>query len=691
MSKQKILIVDDDNNIAELISLYLTKECYDTKIVNDGEEALHAFEHYNPNLILLDLMLPGIDGYQVCREIRTKSNVPIIMLSAKGEIFDKVLGLELGADDYILKPFDSKELVARVKAVLRRFQPAKTESVVELKCVEYPDLTVNLSNYSVMYNGHLIDMPPKELELLYFLAASPNQVFTREQLLDHIWGYEYIGDTRTVDVHVKRLREKIKDHETWSIATVWGIGYKFEVKGFIILCTFTQHAITHYAENREAQQLYRESVQIASGYADNYNKYSFSLQDFQKQMQSLGEYLSAQIWIMDNQGNILFDSTDESVGKNAANANYKTLKGFNTSDFGNRYYMTGNFYGSFSEKNLTVFSPITSNYRIHSYVMIHKTVSSITQNANGFMNIVFYTIEFVFLTALFLLLLFAHGFYRPLHRLTIVSESYAKGNFEPRTQIHRNDELGYLANTMDYMANELDTLEEDQRKFISNVSHDFRSPLTSIKGYIEAMLDGTIPPELQNKYLNIILFETERLTKLTQGILDLNRFGQHRGMMLDLTDFDINRMIKTTILTFEGTCSAKGLSFDLVLTGQKLYVHGDMSKIQQVLYNLIDNATKFSHNDASIKIETSIKNEKVLISVKDSGIGIPAESIKKIWDRFYKTDLSRGKDKRGTGLGLAIVKEIIQAHNEHINVISTEGVGTEFIFTLPLAKKEVQS
>lgn len=465
----------------------------------------------------------------------------------------------------------------------------------------------------------------------------------------------------------------------------------FVALGLIILCTFTQHAITHYAENREAQQLYRESVQIASGYADNYNKYSFSLQDFQKQMQSLGEYLSAQIWIMDNQGNILFDSTDESVGNDAANANYKTLKGFNTSDFGNRYYMTGNFYGSFSENTLTVFSPITSNYRIHNYVMIHKTVSSITRNANGFMNIVFYTVELVFLTALFLLLLFAHGFYRPLHRLTIVSESYAKGNFEPRTQMHRNDELGYLANTMDYMANELDTLEEDQRKFISNVSHDFRSPLTSIKGYIEAMLDGTIPPELQNKYLNIILFETERLTKLTQGILDLNRFGQHRGMMLDLTDFDINRMIKTTILTFEGACSAKGLSFDLVLTGQKLYVHGDMSKIQQVLYNLIDNATKFSHNDASIKIETSIKNEKVLISVKDSGIGIPAESIKKIWDRFYKTDLSRGKDKRGTGLGLAIVKEIIQAHNEHINVISTEGVGTEFIFTLPLAKKEVQS
>ena len=252
-----------------------------------------------------------------------------------------------------------------------------------------------------------------------------------------------------------------------------------------------------------------------------------------------------------------------------------------------------------------------------------------------------------------------------------------------------NDELGFIASTMNYMATELDTLEEDQRKFISNVSHDFRSPLTSIKGYVEAMQDGTIPPEMQGKYFDIILFETERLTKLTQGILDLNRFG-HRGILLDLADFDINQMIKTTILTFEGTCGKKGLTFDLVLTGQELFVNADMVKIQQVLYNLIDNATKFAYNNSSIKIETGMKNEKVLISVKDSGIGIPAGSINKIWDRFYKTDLSRGKDKKGTGLGLAIVKEIIQAHNEHINVVSTEGVGTEFIFTLPLSQKEVE-
>ena len=228
--KQRILIVDDDYNIAELISLYLTKECFETKIVGDGEEALRVFPEFQPNLILLDLMLPGIDGYQVCREIRHTSDVPIIMLSAKGETFDKVLGLELGADDYMIKPFDSKELVARVRAVLRRFQVKQPAVSSNEKCVTYPDLIINLTNYAVTYMGHQVDMPPKELELLYFLASSPNQVFTREQLLDHIWGYEYIGDTRTVDVHIKRLREKIKDNPHWSIATVWGIGYKFEVK-----------------------------------------------------------------------------------------------------------------------------------------------------------------------------------------------------------------------------------------------------------------------------------------------------------------------------------------------------------------------------------------------------------------------------------------------------------------------------
>ena len=212
-NKQKILIVDDDENIANLISLYLTKECYETRIEHDGQSALDAFKEYAPNLILLDIMLPGLDGYEVCREIRRESKVPIIMLSAKTEVFDKVLGLELGADDYIIKPFDSKELVARVKAVLRRYTeaPAPVEKKPDEKRVEYKDLIINLSNYEVIYKGKPVEMTP------------------REQLLDHIWGYEYAGDTRTVDVHIKRIREKIADTDQWSIGTVWSVGYRFEV------------------------------------------------------------------------------------------------------------------------------------------------------------------------------------------------------------------------------------------------------------------------------------------------------------------------------------------------------------------------------------------------------------------------------------------------------------------------------
>ncbi|MBO6162853.1 MAG: response regulator transcription factor [Eubacterium sp.] len=239
MDKPRILIVDDDENIAELISLYLNKECFDTEIAGDGETALTLVESYDPDLILLDIMLPGMDGYEVCQQIRRTKETPIIMLSAKGEVFDKVLGLKLGADDYIIKPFDSNEMVARVRAVLRRTQrteePAQTQqqnTASERKgdFVEYDRLIVNISNYTVTFCGKNIDMPPKELELLYFLASQPNMVFTREQLLNQLWGYDYMGDTRTVDVHIKRLREKLEGDFPWSIVTVWRVGYKFEVK-----------------------------------------------------------------------------------------------------------------------------------------------------------------------------------------------------------------------------------------------------------------------------------------------------------------------------------------------------------------------------------------------------------------------------------------------------------------------------
>ena len=369
------------------------------------------------------------------------------------------------------------------------------------------------------------------------------------------------------------------------------------------------------------------------------------------------------------------------------NAEPEVIPDFDVTDFGSKYYRTGTFYGHFDTETLSVFSPITVNYKVRGYVIIHKPVSSIVNLSNQLTNLSYQTFALLFLAAFVVLALFTWIVYIPIRKIAQGANEYASGNFEAKIDVHSNDEIGYLAASLNYMANELNTLEEDQRKFVSNVSHDFRSPLTSIKGYVEAMLDGTIPVEMQDKYLNIILFETERLNKLTKSLLELNKFGSH-GVMLDITSFDINHTIRMTVQTFEGTCMEKHISFNLILSGETLFVSADFSKIQQVLYNLIDNALKFSHANSAITIETTEKNEKVFVSVKDTGIGIPKDSIKKIWDRFYKTDLSRGKDKKGTGLGLSIVKEIIQAHGENINCISTEGVGTEFIFTLPLAKEQ---
>lgn len=265
------------------------------------------------------------------------------------------------------------------------------------------------------------------------------------------------------------------------------------------------------------------------------------------------------------------------------------------------------------------------------------------------------------------------------------ASEYANGDLSYRIPVKSEDEMGYLAKTLNYMADRINQNGEYQRTFIANVSHDFRSPLTSIKGYVEAILDGTIPPELQDKYLNIISHEADRLEKLTRSLLVLNDLDERKRMM-NIRKFDINDVIKNTANTFEVICSKKNIDLELLLSGRELFVEADMEQIQQVLYNLLDNAIKFSNDNSSINIETSVKNDKVFVSVKDHGVGIPKDSLSKVWDRFYKTDTSRGKDRKGTGLGLSIVKEIIKAHNQNINVISTEGVGTEFIFTLKKAK-----
>jgi signal transduction histidine kinase len=427
--------------------------------------------------------------------------------------------------------------------------------------------------------------------------------------------------------------------------------------------------------------MYQVATQIANTYAADLYNSETSLDAVHTQMVALSKYMdNATIWIINPSGRLVLDSSRViDQGKEIV------INGFDPTVLGSSYYTTGNFWGSFNEDVLSVFAPITANFKVQAYVVIHMPIAAIQNTANEFLNISYLMLILLFLLSLIILIFFTELVYMPLRKITKATEQYAAGNMSYEFSVESEDEMGYLAASLAYMAGEIARQEDDQKKFIANVSHDFRSPLTSIRGYLVAMQDGTIPEEMHGKYLGIVINETDRLTKLTNELLTLNNLNT-RGMLLDRTDFDINQVIRNVAESFGGTCIDKKIAIELVLTDEKMLVNADMSKIQQVLYNLVDNAIKFSHKDSSVKIETTEKHSKVFVSVKDSGIGIPKEDQKLIFDRFYKSDASRGKDKKGTGLGLAIVKEIIKAHEENINVISTAGVGTEFIFSLAKAK-----
>ena len=450
----------------------------------------------------------------------------------------------------------------------------------------------------------------------------------------------------------------------------------FGVFSFIIVSVFVPNMTTEHLIRDKAEALYQEATLISNQYASGLYSSETDLETVKDQLDSLAVYLDSTIRIINPSGLLVLD-TDYPINVD----DVIIIRNFDPTKTGESYYMINNFFDSFESDVLTVLAPITSEYKVKGYVTIHCDMLSIEESCSSLLSISYVTLIILLLLSLIILIFFTEMVYIPLRKITHATEQYAEGNMHYEFQVESDDEIGYLAACLNYMANQIASAEDDQKKFVANVSHDFRSPLTSIRGYLEAMLDGTIPPEMHEKYLAIVLNETERLTKLTNSLLTLNNLNT-KGMLLELTDFNINQVIRNTAASFEGTCRKKTIAIELVLTGEEMYVNADMSKIQQVLYNLIDNAIKFSHQDSVIRVETSLKKKKLFVSVKDTGIGIPKDDLKLIWDRFYKSDLSRGKDKKGTGLGLSIVKEIINAHHENINVISTEGVGTEFIFSL---------
>ncbi len=452
---------------------------------------------------------------------------------------------------------------------------------------------------------------------------------------------------------------------------------------FGFLCLFTTATLTtQLVEDRlmedTSRTLYKEAALIASDYLPSYFSEDSPLYAVQSQLAAMRLYLESSLWFVDNTGTLITASNIE--GTSAP----EMIEDFDPAEIGGSQYISGTYHGYFNEDVITVMAPVTQGFYTKGYLLIHSPVTNINERCNSIMMPVYITMAVIFALS-FIFLLGVHFIvYRPIKQISEAAKQYALGNLEYEIPVTTHDEVGYLSASLNYMAAQLKDMDDYQKKIVANVSHDFRSPLTSIKGYIEAMADGTIPPELYGKYLGIILFETERLTDLTRDLLTLNEFDT-KNLLLDKVEFDIQEVIKSTAESFEGVCTPKHISIELLLMPDVILVFADKRKIQQVLYNLLDNAVKFSENESTVTVEVTVKNDKAYISVKDHGIGIPRKELNKIWERFYKSDLSRGKDKKGTGLGLSIVKEVIQAHDEHINVISTEGVGTEFIFSLSRA------
>lgn len=456
---------------------------------------------------------------------------------------------------------------------------------------------------------------------------------------------------------------------------------------FLLVSTLSSGMVSSTVTKLKAEELYEQADIIARTCENFYSMDSNTLNQKREGWNATANALNGIIWVTDADGHILYDSNHKYP--DYAMEQFDSI--LKSGKYGlPSYARTGDFYGYFSEDYLSVVKNIHVDYATRGYVLIHYNLSNLADANYDVLNIMYYTGTAVFVLAFMLLLIFWLVVSRPLHEIIHAADEYATGNLKYRCKVNSHDELGYLSASLNYMTEELCHSEEYQRQFISNMSHDFRSPLTSIRGFLVAIQDGTIPPEMHEKYLGIVIRETERLNKLTEGLLTLNQLNAGKGnsISLNMSEFDMNQTIKDTCATFEGRCKAKNITFKLTFTEKEMNVRGDFGRIQQVIYNLIDNALKFSNQDSHIDISTRAKNGKVFVSVKDYGCGIPKEHQKKIFDRFYKADNSRGKDRQGTGLGLAIVKEIITAHEQNIDLISTPDVGTEFVFTLQKAKED---
>ena len=450
------------------------------------------------------------------------------------------------------------------------------------------------------------------------------------------------------------------------------------ILGTVLISTLGSSLIQKHILEDTGAALYKEAISLASYQANTDYSDNADVEAAYNQLKTLSAFQDSRILILNPSGQPLIDT-----GKPYTAMAQSSLKDFDPAIMGSDNYITGTFHGYFKENMVSTLVPITKNLTTKGYVSIHLPMTVIIDQKESVLGPVHIVFAILLLCSLMILGLFSHSVYRPLKKITAGANEYAAGNLDYNIPVTTNDEMGYLADTLNYMSGELSKSGEYQHKFVANVSHDFRSPLTSIKGFVEAIMDGTIPPEMQDRYLKIVVDETERLEKLTQSLLTLDKLDS-KGRPLHMNDFDINRTIKNTVATFEGICRKKMITIELHLESETLMVHADMEQIQQVLYNLLDNAVKFSHNNSEIKISLRKKGAKVFVSVKDSGIGIPADQLDRIFERFYRVDKSHSKEIGGTGLGLSIVKHGAKLHNAEIKIESALNVGTEINLIFPI-------
>ncbi len=454
------------------------------------------------------------------------------------------------------------------------------------------------------------------------------------------------------------------------------------VSVFILLVAYTTYSTKSTLIKEKQSNLLNEAELVAQQSIINYISGTNSADYLTSRFNEFEEYLNVSVWYANADGKMIAVSNKDSYAY--LPDNLFDLDSENI--LGNSFTITGTFYDIFTSDMISIGVPIYSDDELQGYILLHTSLTELDTIQSDIFTITYFPFLAIILVSFILLAFLSSRVLLPLAKINATAKEYSKGNFDAKINISRNDEIGELANSLECMASDLSKLDEYRKNFIANISHDFRSPLTSIKGYIEAIIDGTIPPEMYDKYLNIVLSESNRLTKLTSGLLELNNFDTY-GPILKRTSFNIVDIIKDTTNTFEGRVEKKSIQFKLKVKAEITLVYADKTKIQQVIYNLIDNAIKFSPKNSAITIEVTEKNEKLFIAVIDQGTGIEKDKQKNVWERFYKTDSSRGRDKQGTGLGLSITKEIIKAHGENINLISTEGVGSEFIFSLTRPKE----